>query len=36
MKSTFYKGDIRDRAFVDSVLDKEKIDAVIHLPLIHS
>lgn len=26
----FYKGDIRDRAFVDSVLDKEKIDAVIH------
>lgn len=30
MKSTFYKGDIRDRAFVDSVLDKEKIDAVIH------
>lgn len=26
----FYKGDIRDRAFVDSVFDKEKIDAVIH------
>lgn len=26
----FYQGDIRDRAFVDSVLDKEKIDAVIH------
>lgn len=29
-KTRFYKGDIRDRAFVDSVLDKEKIDAVIH------
>lgn len=29
-KAKFYKGDIRDRAFVDSVLDKEKIDAVIH------
>lgn len=29
-KARFYKGDIRDRAFVDSVLDKEKIDAVIH------
>ena len=29
-KALFYKGDIRDRAFVDSVLDKEKIDAVIH------
>ena len=28
-KARFYKGDIRDRAFVDSVLDKEKIDAVI-------
>lgn len=26
----FYQGDIRDRAFVDSVFDKEKIDAVIH------
>lgn len=26
----FYKGDIRDRAFLDSVFDKEKIDAVIH------
>lgn len=23
-KARFYKGDIRDRAFVDSVLDKEK------------
>ena len=29
-KARFYKGDIRDRAFVDSVLDKEKIDADIH------
>lgn len=29
-KARFYKGDIRDREFVDSVLDKEKIDAVIH------
>jgi UDP-glucose 4-epimerase len=29
--ATFYHGDIRDRAFVDSVLDKETgIDAVIH------
>lgn len=29
-KARFYQGDIRDRDFVDSVLDKEKIDAVIH------
>lgn len=29
-KARFYQGDIRDRAFVDRVLDKEKIDAVIH------
>ena len=29
-KAKFYKGDIRDRAFVDSVFDNEKIDAVIH------
>ncbi|MFV0344509.1 MAG: UDP-glucose 4-epimerase GalE [Anaerocolumna sp.] len=29
-KARFYKGDIRDRAFVDSVFDQEKIDAVIH------
>lgn len=30
-KATFYKGDIRDRAFLDSVFEKEKdIDAVIH------
>lgn len=29
-KATFYKGDIRNRSFVDSVLDQEKIDAVIH------
>ena len=26
----FYQGDIRDRAFLDSVFDKEKIEAVIH------
>lgn len=29
-KARFYKGDIRDREFVDSVFDAEKIDAVIH------
>lgn len=29
-KAVFYQGDIRDRSFVDSVLDKESIDAVIH------
>ena len=29
-KAKFYNGDIRDRAFVDSVFDNEKIDAVIH------
>ncbi|MGL5259391.1 MAG: UDP-glucose 4-epimerase GalE [Lachnospiraceae bacterium] len=30
-KAKFYQGDLRDRAFVDSVLDTEKdIDAVIH------
>ena len=30
-EATFYQGDLRDRAFVDSVLDKERdIDAVIH------
>ncbi|KIR03202.1 UDP-glucose 4-epimerase [Lachnospiraceae bacterium TWA4] len=29
-KARFYKGDIRDRAFVDCVFDNEKIDAVIH------
>lgn len=30
-KARFYKGDIRDREFLDSVLNKEKdIDAVIH------
>jgi UDP-glucose 4-epimerase len=26
----FYQGDIRNRGFLDSVFDKEKIDAVIH------
>jgi UDP-glucose 4-epimerase len=29
-KARFYKGDIRDRSFIDSVLEHEKIDAVIH------
>lgn len=29
-KAAFYKGDIRDRAFIDSVFEKEKIDGVIH------
>ena len=29
-KARFYQGDIRDRAFVDSVFEKENIDAVIH------
>lgn len=29
-KARFYQGDIRDRAFLDGVFDKEKIDAVIH------
>ena len=29
-KARFYKGDIRDRGFLDSVFAKEKIDAVIH------
>ena len=30
-KAVFYQGDLRDRAFLDTVLDKEKdIDAVIH------
>ena len=29
-KAKFYKGDIREREFIDSVFDNEKIDAVIH------
>jgi len=29
-KARFYQGDIRDRAFLDTVFEKEKIDAVIH------
>ncbi len=29
-KARFYQGDIRDRAFVDSVFEKENIDGVIH------
>ena len=29
-KARFYQGDIRNRAFVDSVFEQEKIDGVIH------
>ena len=29
-KAKFYEGDIRNRAFIDSVFDKENIDGVIH------
>lgn len=29
-KARFYQGDIRNRSFIDSVFDQEKIDAVIH------
>lgn len=29
-KAKFYQGDIRDRAFLQSVFEKENIDAVIH------
>lgn len=29
-QAVFYQGDIRDRAFIDSVFEKESIDAVIH------
>ncbi|HHV12768.1 MAG TPA: UDP-glucose 4-epimerase GalE [Clostridiales bacterium] len=29
-KARFYQGDIRDRSFIDSVFDQEKVDAVIH------
>mgnify|MGYP002310820364 CR=1 FL=1 len=29
-KARFYQGDIRDRAFMDSVFEKEDIDGVIH------
>lgn len=29
-KARFYEGDIRDRAFMDSVFEKEEIDGVIH------
>ena len=28
--AVFYEGDIRNREFVDSIFDNEKIDAVIH------
>ena len=29
-KARFYQGDIRNRVFIDSVFEKETIDAVIH------
>lgn len=29
-QATFYKGDIRDRAFLDMVFEREQIDGVIH------
>ncbi|WFR55267.1 UDP-glucose 4-epimerase GalE [Anaerocolumna sp. AGMB13025] len=29
-KARFYQGDIRNRSFIDSVFEQEKIDAVIH------
>lgn len=29
-KAKFYRGDIRDKAFIDSVFDREDIDGVIH------
>jgi UDP-glucose-4-epimerase len=29
-KARFYQGDIRNRSFLDSVFEKEKIDAIIH------
>lgn len=29
-KARFYKGDIRDRAFIDGIFEQEKIEAVIH------
>jgi UDP-glucose 4-epimerase len=29
-KARFYQGDVRDRAFMDTIFEKEKIDAVIH------
>ena len=34
-KARFYEGDIKDRSFLDDLFKKEKIDAVIHLSLIH-
>lgn len=29
-KARFYKGDIRDRSFIDGIFEQEKIEAVIH------
>ena len=28
-KARFYQGDIRNRSFIDSVFDKEKIDSIL-------
>ena len=33
-KAKFYKGDIRDKKFLDNVFQKEKIDAVISVRVI--
>ena len=33
-KARFYEGDLRDKAFIDSVFDKERVDAVIHFAAI--
>ena len=30
LEAVFYEGDIRDKAFLDSVFEKEKIDGIIH------
>lgn len=29
-KAVFYQGDLRDKAFLDNIMKKEKVDAVIH------
>ena len=34
-RARFYKGDISDKEFLNNMFSKEKIDAVIHLSLIH-
>ena len=30
-QAKFYEGDIRDKAFLDDVFSKEKIDGIIHI-----